>query len=347
MEKQELQRLKTLKSIFPEDSWSWAITALRRNPAIWAEFDNSEFSQTLIQDIGVEPQDLTPGRIGAVLFARDIEEEIPYPIDSFDGLSAEIKGIVHQTYQEFEEQEGETPGLINGFLLALALLGEKRAGKSWSEILIQYKERIEWETPLVILFNLVKDPADYLRLLNPELALQVLLSNPSTPESLVGILVEVVANLDIGDLEKWFKVIQKEVPDLVAMVAQALLSSLDLTSGSIQEILILSFLNQLADQILHGKVTANLTKVKSHLDESRVSDQAWKDLKGSLSKEDISEENLTEVADIINSLLINKQYAAIGDLVEKLPDPLPEHPALLITLSDYALEQISQSGLNN
>ena len=115
MEQQELQRLKTLKSIFPEDSWSWAITALRRNPAIWAEFDNTEFSQTLIQDIGDDPQDWTPGRIGAVLAARDIDEVIPYPIDSFDGLSAEIKGIVHQTYQEFEEQEGETPDLINGF----------------------------------------------------------------------------------------------------------------------------------------------------------------------------------------------------------------------------------------
>jgi len=355
MEQQELHRLKTLKSIFPEDSWSWAITALRRNSAIWAEFDNAEFSQTLIQDIGVEPQEWTPGRIGAILFAKNIEEEIPYPIDSFDELSAEVKGIVHQTYQEFEEKEGETPDLINGFLLALALLGEKRAGKSWSEILVQYKERINWETPLVILYNLVKDPADYLRLLDPELALQVLLSNPSTPDSLVDVLVEVVALLDIGDLEKWFKVIQKEVPDLVAMVAQALLASLDITSGSIQEILILSFLNQLAghddkalkllekaadkNQKLQGKVTANLTKVKTHLDESRVSDQAWKDLKGSLGKENVSEENLTEVADIINSLLLNKQYAAIGDLVEKLPEPLPENPPLLIALSEYALEQ--------
>ena len=355
MEQQELQRLKTLKSIFPEDSWSWAITALRRNPAIWAEFDSTEFSQILTQEIGVEPQEWTPGRISAVLFARESEEEIPYPVDSFDGLSAEIKGIVHQTYQDFEEKEEETPDLINGFLLALALLGEKRAGKSWSEILSQYKEKINWETPLVILFNLVKEPEEYLRLLDPELALQILLSNPSTPKKLVAILVEVVAYLDIGDLEKWFKVIQKEVPNLVARVAQSLLSSLDITNGSIQEILILSFLNQLAghdekalillekaaeqNQKLQGKVTANLTKVKSHLDESRVSDQAWKDLKGSLSKEDISEENLSEVADIINSLLENKQYAAIGDLIEKLPEPLPEHPELLIALSQYALEQ--------
>jgi len=122
MEQQELQRLKTLKSIFPEDSWSWAITALRRNPAIWAEFDNADFSQTLVQDIGAEPQEWTPGRIGAILFAKETEEELPYPIESFDGLSAEIKGIVHQTYQEFEEKDGEMPDLINGFLLALALL---------------------------------------------------------------------------------------------------------------------------------------------------------------------------------------------------------------------------------
>ncbi len=230
MEQQELQRLKTLKSIFPEDSWSWAITALRRNPAIWAEFDSTEFSQILTQDIGVEPQEWTPGRISAVLFARESEENIPYPIDSFDGLSAEIKGIVHQTYQDFEEKGKETPDLINGFLLALALLGEKRTGKNWSEILNQYKEQINWETPLVILFNLVKDPPEYLRLLDPELALQILLSNPSTPEKLVEILVEVVANLDIGDLENWFKVIQKEVPDLVTQVAQTLLSSLDIMS---------------------------------------------------------------------------------------------------------------------
>ncbi len=355
MEQQELQRLKTLKSIFPEDTWSWAITALRRSPWIWAEFDSSEFSQTLIQEIGVEPKEWTPGRIGAVLLTRETNEEIPYPVESFDNLSAEIKGQVHQTYQEFEENGQEPPDLINGFLLALALLGEKRAGKSWTEILNQYKDRINWQMPLVILFNLVKDPAEYLSKLDPELALQVLLSNPSTPESLVDILVQVVGSLDIGDLEKWFKVIQKEVPDLVAMIAQALLSSLDLASGSIQEILILSFLNQLAghdqkalhllekaadqNQKLQGKVTANLTKVKSHLDEPRVSDQAWKDLKGSLSNEDLPEENLTQVADIIFSLLENKQYAAISDLVEKLPNPLPEHPELLIAMAEYALAQ--------
>jgi tetratricopeptide (TPR) repeat protein len=370
MEQQELHRLKTLKSIFPEDSWSWAITALRRNPAIWAEFDSADFSESLSKDIGVNPQEWTPGRIGAVLLARELEDEIPYPIESFDDLSAEVKGIVHQTYQEFEEEEHENPDLVKGFLLALALLGEKRAGKSWSEILDQYRDRINWQNPLVILYNLVKEPAAYLRLLKPELALQVLLSNPSIPETLVDTLVEVVSSLDIGDLEKWFKVIHQEVPDLVGMIALALLTSLDLASGSIQEILILSFLNQLAghdekalkllekaadhNQKLQGKLTANLTKVKSHLDEPRVNDQSWKDLKGLLGQDDIPTENLSEVADIICSLLENKQYAAIGDLVEKLPDPVPDHPELLIALAEYALvqnqtiraEQLAHQALN-
>jgi len=36
---------------------------------------------------------------------------------------------------------------------------------------------------------------------------------------------------------------------------------------------------------------------------------------------------------------MNKQYAAIGDLIEKLPNPLPDHPQLLIALADYALGQ--------
>ncbi len=353
MEQQELQRLKTLKNIFPEESWPWAITALRRSPLIWGKFDSLDFSQVLVQDIGQDPADWTPGRIGAVLLTRDgADEPVPYPIQSFDALSADLKSKVHQTYQDYEENQEQPIDLIEGFLLALALLGEKDTGKSWQEITSQYANRNNWQIPLMVLFNLVDDQADYLRTLEPGFALQVLLSNPLTPETLIDLLVQVVVSLEIGDLEKWFKVIQKEVPDLVAMVAQALLSSLDPTSGSIQEILVVSFLNQLAgndekalklleeaadqNQKIQGKVTANLNKVKSHLDEPQVSDKAWQDLKGSLSSEEGRDENLTEVAEIIRSLLEKNQFAAVGDLVGKLPDPLPEHPDLTLALAEYA-----------
>jgi hypothetical protein len=58
--------------------------------------------------------------------------------------------------------------------------------------------------PLTILFNLVKDPAEYLRLIGPELALQILLTNPLTPAGLVDILVEVVSSLEIDVLDDWF-----------------------------------------------------------------------------------------------------------------------------------------------
>ncbi|MCJ7717858.1 MAG: hypothetical protein MUO54_15245, partial [Anaerolineales bacterium] len=355
MDQQELHRLKTLKSIFPEESWPWAITALRRSTLIWEKFDSAVFSQDLVQDIGMDPAEWTPGRICAVILARDESEPLSFPIESFDELSAELKGKVHQVYQDYEGSQDQSTDLVDGFLLALALLSEKNTGKSWQEIIAQFSIQINWQFPLVILFNLVDDQVEYLRILDPELALQVLLSNPLTPDMLVDLLVLVTGSLDIGDLEKWFSVIKKEVPDLTAVIAQALLTSLNLATGSIQEILILSFLNQLAgngkkalnlleeaaeqNQKLQGKVTANLNKVKSHLDEPQVSDKSWQDLKGSLSNEDSHNTNLTDVAEIIRSLLQKNQHAAAGDLIGTLPDPLPLNPDLALVMAEYAQSQ--------
>ncbi|MCJ7733099.1 MAG: tetratricopeptide repeat protein [Anaerolineales bacterium] len=355
MEKLELQRLNTLKNIFPEESWSWAIPALRRNSLIWEDIGSPDFAQVLVQDIGTDPSDWTPGRIGALQLARDESETIPFPILSFDALSAEVKGKVHQTYQAYEENQERPINMIEGVLLALALLGEKNTGKSWREIISQYAERVGWHIPLVILFGLIEDPIEYLRVLDPELALQVLLSNPINSDSLVGFLVRITQTLEIGELEKWFKAIQKEVPDLVSNIAQALLSSLNLDSGSMQETLVLSLLNQLSgnnekalkllekasdqNQKIQGKLTANLNKVRSHLDEPQVSDKAWQDLKGSLSNEDGMADNLEEVAEIIHSLLAKNQVAAVGDLISKLPDPLPDHAELSLALAAYALAQ--------
>ncbi len=68
--------------------------------------------------------------------------------------------------------------------------------------------------PLVILFDLVNDQIDFLRVFDPDLAFQVLLSNPISPPALADILVRIVESLEISDLEKWLKTIQKEVPDL-------------------------------------------------------------------------------------------------------------------------------------
>ncbi len=71
MDKLELQRLTTLKNIFPEESWSWAITALRRNPAIWKSLDSVDFSQNLIDELGSEPENWSPARISASWLAKE------------------------------------------------------------------------------------------------------------------------------------------------------------------------------------------------------------------------------------------------------------------------------------
>ena len=355
MEKLELQRLTTLKNIFPEESWNWAITALRRSPAIWNEMDSVDFTQGLIEELGTDPENWSPGKISAVHLQKNLNGKINFPIASFDDLDADIKGKVQQTYQEFDDTQEDPPNLIQSVLLALALLGEKDTGKSWAEIIDQYAERMHWSGPLAILFSLIENQADFLSALDPALALQVLLSNPIKPEGIADILIKVLQSLDLGELESWLKAIEKEVPDLISMIAQALLDSLDIKPDSIPEILTLSLLNQLAgyqtkalqllekaadkNQKIQGKLTANLNKVKTNLDEPQVSDPAWQALKGSLNSEGGMGENLSEVAEIIHSLLGKNQYAAVADLVGKLPDPLPEHPGLLFVLSEFAHTQ--------
>jgi tetratricopeptide (TPR) repeat protein len=187
------------------------------------------------------------------------------------------------------------------------------------------------------------------------LALQVLLSNPIKPDGITAILIDVLQTLDLGDLESWLKAIERELPDLVGMIAEVLLDSLNIKPESMPEILALSVLNQMAgnqskalhllekaaakNQKIQGKLTANLNKVKTTLDEPQVSDPAWQALKGSLSHQGEMSENLSEVAEIIHSLLVKNQFAAVADLVGKLPDPPPEHAGLLSVLAEFAHTQ--------
>lgn len=355
MEKLELQRLNTLKNIFPEESWKWAITALRRSPAIWNLIGSADFTQAMVEELGKDPENWTPGKIGAAYLQQDLDSTIKFPVGSFNDLDAKVKGKVQQAYQEYNDQQDQPPNLIQSVLLALALLGERDAGKSWVEIITQHAERIHWSGPLSILFNLIDNKAAFLSALDPELALEIVLSNPINPDGMTDLLIDVLQSLDLTELESWLKAVEKELPDLIAMIAQALLESLDLKPDSIPEILTLSLLNQLAgyqakalqllekaadkNQRIQGKLTANLNKVKTNLDEPQVSDPAWQALKGSLSRPEDMLENLGEVAEIIHSLLEKNHYAAVADLVGKLPEPLPEHPGLCFALSEFAYSQ--------
>jgi len=352
MDKQELQRLNTLKNIFPEESWPWAISALRRSPQIWDRLDSVEFSQHLEKCIGAEPSKWTPGRIGSIQGEQDSSEEIFWPIDSFEDLSVEVKQKVHQIYQESGEKPVSSGDLSEAYWFALALWGEKASGKSWQEIISQYLAKTNWEFPLVLLFDLVNDQIDFLRVLDPDLALQVLLSNPISPSVLSDILVRIVESLEISDLEEWLKTIQKEVPDLSELIAQSLLDILELDNSSLQELLVLSVLNQLAgksetalellelasdrNQKFQGKLSVNLNKVKTKLVEPQVNDRGWEELKSSISDQSGMGENIEDVAAIIRSLIEKEHLAAAGDLISKLPDPLPEHPDLYLALADFA-----------
>jgi len=355
MAKQELLIINALKTIFPEASWSWAIPALRRAAPIWVNLESEGFSQILVQEIGSEPTDWTPGRIGAAVLNREYSDLVNWPINSFSDLPAELRNQVHQTYQDYEDSTDQILSLGDAFQLSLALLGEKNSGKTWQEIIGELSPQDGWLFPLTCLFDLIEDQSEFVQVLNPELGMQVLLSRPLTPADRVEMLSGILFTMDAASLEKWIKALNKEVPDLGPKVAQTLLAKQKLEPSSVQESVTLSLLNQLAgnseaalkllkeasdkNQKLHGKLAANLNKVTAGLQQPQVNDKAWQELTKAISEPEGMDENVQEISDIIRSLLDNKYYAAAGDLISKLQDPLPEHPELITALAEYALSQ--------
>ncbi|MCK4490321.1 MAG: hypothetical protein KAU23_08685, partial [Anaerolineales bacterium] len=286
---------------------------------------------------------------------REYSDLVNWPINSFSDLPAELRNQVHQTYQDYENSTDQILSLGDAFQLSLALLGEKNSGKTWQEIIGQLSPQDGWLFPLTCLFDLVEDQSEFVQALNPDPGMQIMLSRPLTPEAMVEMMSGILFTMDAANLEKWIKALNKEVPDLGPKVARTLLAKQNPEPSSIQESVTLSLLNQLAgnseaalkllkeaadqNQKLHGKLAANLNKVKAGLQQPQVNDKAWQELTKAISEPEGMAENVQEISDIIRSLLDNKYYAAAGNLISKLQDPLPEHPELITALAEYALSQ--------
>ncbi|MCK4800952.1 MAG: tetratricopeptide repeat protein [Anaerolineales bacterium] len=355
MAKQELQLFNALKDIFPEESWSWAIPSLRRTSQIWGKLGADGFLQFLVQEIGKEPTNWTPGRIAAMELNRETSHEVIWPIRSFSDLSAELRHQVYKTYQEYGNSTDQLLDLDQAFLLTLALLGERSSGKTWQEIINQLSPLTSWISPLTFLFNCVEEQQEFIQALNPDPGMQILFSTPLDPAARVEFLSRILSPMDASSQEIWLKALLKEVPELAPKVARVLLIEHKPEPSNIQESVTLSLLNQLAgnteaalnllkeasdqNQKLHGKLAANLNKVRNDLQQPEVNDETWQELTAAIGKPSSLDENVGEIADIIRSLLDNKYYEAAGDLIDKLQDPLPEHPELLSALAEYALSQ--------
>ena len=355
MAQQELHLINALKEIFPEACWSWVIPALRRSPLLWRELQEPDFISDLLQEIGPEPSDWTPGRIGAAYLNKEYPEAFTWPIRSFKDLSAEISSQAVNIYQELESSPEKEFSLADAFLLSLALLGELDAGKNWQELLNHLSLSDRWIPPLVFCYDFAQDQVEYIRSLDTDYGLSVLAAIPLDPPARIKFLERVLLPLDAKKMESWLKGISAEVPDLTSKVAQSLLAQVRFGAGDIQEVLTLSLLNQLAgndevalklleganekSQRLHGKLAANLNKVRSNLDQPSLGDKNWQELKQSLADSNATRDNVGEISDVIRSLLDNQQIAAAGDLLSKIQDPLPDHPELLIAMAEYALVQ--------
>ena len=76
-----LSVLSSLKSIFPESSWPWAIPAIKHDPLIWkALADQDFFSQ--VSGLSQEPKDWAPHNLAAIILEQKDFSSLPADLES-------------------------------------------------------------------------------------------------------------------------------------------------------------------------------------------------------------------------------------------------------------------------
>ena len=89
---EHLSVLSSLKSIFPESSWPWAIPALKHDPIIWGKLADHDFFNK-ISGISHEPRDWAPHKLAAVALGQK----------DFTTLSADVESESQAALSQFLE----------------------------------------------------------------------------------------------------------------------------------------------------------------------------------------------------------------------------------------------------
>lgn len=355
MDKQDFSLISTLKETFPEDSWSWAIPALKREPLVWETLRGEHFQDKARKEIGPQPQKWTPAHLGATAVNLDLPFNLPWPLPPFNELDPEIRQRVYQKYQDFTEETQQVTLLMDALLLALGLKQEKDAGKTWQELLHNRPSMSAWRGPLVCLYEMLDSPATLLRVVPDHLGIHIVLSTPSSPAAAMERLQGHLSSFDRPKQLAWLDILKEESPDITSRMAKTLASHSNPQPSSIAEIVADSEIYRTADdphtalqmlmqasslhEDLKVKLLAKINAAHAQVEAPQLSSQFWQDLLDTVEDPDRLASHADVISDLLGILIEKKFFAAAENLVEHISEPLPEHPRLLTHLAAYALSQ--------
>ncbi len=355
MAKQDFSLITALKDIYPEDAWSWAIPALRREPLIWEALQGEHFRDKAKKEIGSQAEKWTPARLGVIALNLDLPFHLSWPLPPFNELPPELRQRVYKAYQASIEESSPPQSLSQAFLLALGLKQEKDAGKTWEELIQGPFPLSNWRGSFVCLYEMLDSPTALLKTLPEGLGIHIVFSRPAPPtahrERLKGHLTLFPRQKQLN----WLRILRSEKPETAAKIAKTLTTSPTQQPSTIAEMIGESQLHQVADdpryalellerasslhKELKGTLAAQVNANHALVEAPQLTSKAWKDVIQTAKNPSELKRHADAISDLLRTLTKKKFYAAAENLIDAMEEPYPDHPGLLTELARFAISQ--------
>jgi len=353
MTKQDFTLISSLKDIFPEDTWTWAIPALKREPLIWNALQGKHFRDKAKKEIGSQVEKWTPARLGVISLNIELPFTLDWPLPDFNDLSPDLRQRIYERYQAFTEESPSVPNLTQALLLALALKQENEAGKTWNELHQESIPPSHWQGPYICLYELLDSPTALLKRLPGGLGTHILLSRPSSPTT---VRERFKRHLSLFPRQKqlhWLEILGEEQPGTASKIAKTLSSSLTGRSATLENLISDSQLLQAAGdsrralqllerasslhQEMKGSLSAQINTNCAQVEAPQLTSKAWEDVITTVKDPQELEKHADSISVLLRTLTKKKFYAAAENLIEGMQKPYPDHPGLLTALASFAL----------
>ena len=218
-----LSVLSSLKSIFPESSWPWAIPAIKHDPLIWkALADQDFFSQ--VSGLSQEPKDWAPHNLAAIILEQKDFSSLPADLESES--QAALSNFLETGTMTSEQQEDFEHAARIGVALFRCFQSD-----DWQEIeqAMCGSTRVNsaWFTPLVVLLGLIQDQVNFLKQLITQLEgtnvfpliVNMVLSQPLPMEDAKHLLWQVLDGLPLHKSAALLEHLSHDRPEMSMLLA--------------------------------------------------------------------------------------------------------------------------------
>ncbi|MEK6255986.1 MAG: tetratricopeptide repeat protein, partial [Chloroflexota bacterium] len=228
-----------LQNHFPEDEFSWLLSALREDKAVWDILQDTSFLDATFKDMGTELSRWSPASLALKLIDPSISIDNLTQAD-FSAIPTSISTQAADFYEEFIYNSSgakKSISLKEAGLLALALRERRRLVGSWDNLESEMNvvPAQEWKTAIACLYGMLPKPEELLESLvniKPhssylQLALHAVLSSPAAPEQSIEALYNLVNNISFGVIQFVLRFLADRRPNLVSLIAIQLLADMD------------------------------------------------------------------------------------------------------------------------